>query len=56
MENKRRYEAPVIRKVQLAISNAILGSCHSSPNITPKTGVSTCIQVPAGCNVPPTGG
>lgn len=46
---KKQYEAPMIKKVNLVIKNAVLGTCHSSPNLTPKTLVSTCSQVPEAC-------
>ena len=52
MREKKKYEAPAVKKVQLAISNAILAECHSSPNITPLTGTTTCITMPTGCFTP----
>jgi hypothetical protein len=52
--SKTFYEAPSIKKVHLEIKNAVLGACHSSPNITPKAGVITC-SVTTGCYNPPAG-
>ena len=49
MKEKKKYEAPAVKKVRLAINNAILAGCHSSPNITPLTGTTTCITEPVGC-------
>ena len=43
--NKKTYQAPAVQRVRLAVKNAILGNCHSSPNLSPKDG--------AGCNVTP---
>ncbi len=36
MTIKKNYQAPKIRKVQLVIKNAVLGTCHASPNLTPQ--------------------
>ncbi len=32
---KKFYEAPIVRKVELVYKNAVLGVCHSSPNMYP---------------------
>lgn len=47
-KEKRTYEAPKVQKVRLVIKNAVLGTCHDSPNLTPKL-VATCAVVPEGC-------
>lgn len=54
-KEKRHYEAPKVQKVRLVLKNAVLGTCHSSPTLTPQQGdgfgggVITCSQVPIGC-------
>jgi len=50
--NKKRYEAPMVRRVRLVVKDAILGNCHSSPNLTPKSATS-CSTTPTGCWNPP---
>jgi len=32
---QKTYEKPSIQKVKLSIRDAILATCHSSPNMTP---------------------
>lgn len=49
---KTPYEAPIVTKVRLEITNAVLGACHSSANITPKVGTIAC-STTAGCYNPP---
>lgn len=45
--SKQRYEAPAVRRVRLVVKNAILSTCHSSPNLTPRD-----VAIPgAGCAV-----
>ncbi len=39
--NKKVYEAPVVKKVRLAIKNAVLSSCSTSAANTPG-GVGNC--------------
>jgi hypothetical protein len=46
---KKAYVAPVVRKVRLVVKNAILGNCHSSPDLTPRVGDQTCTLVPQDC-------
>jgi hypothetical protein len=36
MKNKKSYEAPVVKKVRLAIKNAVLATCHTSYDATPR--------------------
>jgi hypothetical protein len=49
---KKLYTAPAVTKVVLETRHAILATCHSSPNITPKIGEQTCAMVPEGCYNP----
>ena len=35
--NKKPYTAPTVKKVELAYKSAILGVCHTSPNLYPAT-------------------
>lgn len=52
--NKKQYTTPVVRKVKLESKNTILGFCHSSPNIFPKTQPFTCSEMQGGaCPNPP---
>jgi len=51
---KKRYEAPVVQKIKLSVGEAILATCHSSPNLTPKIGIAPC-SIDAGCFTPPLG-
>ena len=40
---KKMYLAPKVKRVDLAVKNAVLGSCHSSTNTQPKnTGLPGC--------------
>jgi hypothetical protein len=48
---KKSYEAPAVRKVRLVIRNAILGTCHSSPDFTPQTYPVPCLPS-TGCYYP----
>lgn len=48
--NKKTYEKPVVQKVKLSINDAILATCHSSPNMTPAE--PNC-QTTAACYNPP---
>ena len=48
--NKKPYQKPTIQKVRLSIKDAILATCHSSPNLTPKD--PDC-AVATGCYQPP---
>ncbi len=36
MNEKKYYQAPKIQRIQLVIKNAVLGTCHASPNLTPE--------------------
>ncbi|HOE35415.1 MAG TPA: hypothetical protein PKX65_06685 [Anaerolineaceae bacterium] len=47
--NKKPYTPPVISKVILKSKNAILGFCHSSPNMFPKSQLGCTSQV-GGCS------
>jgi len=49
--NKKRYEAPVLKKVRLVVKNAILAQCHDSPVMDPK-GIAPCSQTPGCYNAP----
>jgi len=33
--NKKTYVMPIVQKVKLSLRDAILATCHSSPNMTP---------------------
>lgn len=35
-QHTKTYKAPVARKVHLEVKEAILGTCHSSPVLTPR--------------------
>ena len=41
-DNKKTYSAPVIKKVSLMVKNAILQSCHTSPENDPVTSGGLC--------------
>lgn len=51
--NKKQYTQPVVIKVKLASKNAILGFCHSSPNLFPKDSPTFCQFPLTGCTTPP---
>ncbi|MEA4931857.1 MAG: hypothetical protein VB026_09805 [Anaerolineaceae bacterium] len=51
--NKKQYSSPVVNKVKLVSKNAILGFCHSSPNLFPKDSLVACNGL-GGCSTPPT--
>ena len=51
--NKKQYSSPVVNKVKLVSKNAILGFCHSSPNLFPKDSLVECNGL-GGCSTPPT--
>ena len=51
--NKKQYSSPVVNKVKLVSKNAILGFCHSSPNLFPKDSSVACYGL-GGCSTPPT--
>lgn len=51
MINKKPYEAPIVLKVKLSLRDAILATCHSSPNMTP---AEPDCAVAAACYNPPT--
>lgn len=38
MLTKKEYQAPKVTKIKLVVKNAILGTCHASPNLTPANG------------------
>jgi len=46
--NKKRYEAPAVKRVRLVIKNSVLAVCHSSPNTTPKDNGISC-QISVAC-------
>jgi len=51
--NKKQYTSPVVNKVKLVSKNAILGFCHSSPNLFPKVTGVWCQAAAGGCaNLP----
>jgi len=37
--NKKTYEAPTIKKINLAVKNAVLNICQTSVTISPATGL-----------------
>lgn len=43
--NKKRYQAPAVRKVRLVVKDSVLGTCHSSPILL--------VREPMGCRVNP---
>ena len=49
--DKKSYEAPKVKVVRLAIKNAVLAVCHSSPNLDPR-GATPC-TITVGCYNPP---
>lgn len=50
--NKKQYTSPVVNKVKLISKNAILGFCHSSPNLFPMDSQVFCQTVLTGCARP----
>jgi len=46
-KEKKFYIAPKVTQVKLVVKNAVLGTCHSSPVLTPK------IDGVGGCNIVP---
>ena len=43
---KKIYSAPKLTRVRLVVKNSVLGTCHSSPVVTPKVeGVGGCATV-----------
>jgi hypothetical protein len=51
--NKKPYEAPTVRKVRLVVKNSILGTCHTSPNMTPgPPEAPTPCSITVGCYTP----
>lgn len=58
---KREYSAPGVKKVQLIYKSAILGVCHSSPNLYPAQSSNggwdtACYSQAFGCPQQPGGG
>ena len=43
--NKKIYSAPKLTQVRLVVKNSVLGTCHSSPVMTPKQGGLGCLTV-----------
>jgi len=43
--NKKVYSTPKLTKVRLVVKNSVLGTCHSSPVMTPKVGGLGCASV-----------
>ncbi len=37
MKNNKTYEAPVVKRVRLEIKNAVLATCHTSYDATPRS-------------------
>jgi len=52
MNKKKLYSKPEVKRVKLKINNAILATCHSSPNVTPIEGGGCAIS---GCWTPSNG-
>jgi hypothetical protein len=52
-DNKKTYSAPVIKKVSLMVKNAILQSCHTSPENDPVTSGGLCQLNQADCHQRP---
>jgi hypothetical protein len=52
--NKKQYTSPVVSTVKLVSKNAILGFCHSSPNLFPKDSTIGCQFEQVGCANAPT--
>lgn len=50
--NKKQYTTPAVKKVKLVSKNAILGFCHSSPNLFPKDSLIWCQREVTGCSTP----
>jgi hypothetical protein len=48
---KKQYEPPTVKKVNLEIKNAVLALCHTSPDFTPST-TSPCQLTPGCYNAP----
>jgi len=43
IKTKKSYAAPKVTRVSLVVKNAVLGTCHSSPVMTPKIiGIGGC--------------
>lgn len=42
---KKIYSAPKLTRVRLVVKNSVLGTCHSSPVMTPKDGGMGCKTV-----------
>ena len=42
MDQKKIYTPPRVTKVQLVVKDSVLGTCHSSPVQTPRTGNFAC--------------
>ena len=40
--DKKIYVAPMVSKVSLEVKNAVLGFCHSSPNLFPSDELGVC--------------
>ena len=51
--DKKRYEAPAVKKVRLEVKESILAVCHSSADQTPQAGEIAC-SAATGCYYPPT--
>lgn len=49
MITKKPYTQPAVNKVILKSKNAILGFCHSSPNMFPKSELG-CTSTVGGCS------
>ncbi len=47
--DKKNYVKPTITRVKLVSKNAVLGVCHSSPNLYPKEGLVFCKVVGGNC-------
>lgn len=51
MSDKKCYEAPVVKKIRLEVKNAVLATCHTSYDATPRS-----LGVDLPCYLPPPAG
>lgn len=50
--DKKNYTAPMVNKVSLEVKNAVLGFCHSSPNMFPNDELGVCGAQPGSMGNP----
>ncbi len=53
INQKKKYEAPKVSRVKLVVKEAVLGTCHASPVLTPKIGSAGCELIVEQCWYPP---